>query len=315
MIKNKKIVITGGAGFIGYHLSKKLVFDNKITILDNLKRGKKDKYFKYIIKSKNLKFINLDLTKKIEIKKNEYDYVFLLASIVGVKNVNDQPYSTLKVNIQSIFNTLDILNSKKSKLIYFSTSEVYSPLVIKKKNKFPISEKNDLLILNQDSKRYTYYISKILGEKLIKFSGKPFLILRPHNIYGPRMGYSHVIPEQIYKIKNKKKSLIYSPNHKRAYCYMDDAIEQIMYLCSSKKNFNKIFNIGNPKEPITMMRLSKLIKKELKSFTKLLPTEITSGSISNRLPFLNKSLYPKCKTSLKKGVLNTIKWYQENENI
>ena len=129
------------------------------------------------------------------------------------------------------------------------------------------------------------------------------------------MGYSHVIPEQIYKIKNKKKSLIYSPNHKRAFCYIDDAIDQIMYLCSSKKNFNKIFNIGNPKEPITMMRLSKLIKKELKSFTKLLPTEITSGSISNRLPFLNKSLYPKCKTSLKKGVLNTIKWYQENENI
>ena len=204
MIKNKKILITGGAGFIGYHLSKKLVFDNKITILDNLQRGKKDKYFKDLIKSKNVKFINLDLTKKIEIKKNEYDYVFLLASIVGVKNVNDQPYSTLKVNIQSIFNTLDILNSKKSKLIYFSTSEVYSPLVIKKKNKFPISEKNDLLILNQDSKRYTYYISKILGEKLIKFSGKPFLILRPHNIYGPRMGYSHVIPEQIYKIKIKK---------------------------------------------------------------------------------------------------------------
>ena len=315
MIKNKKILITGGAGFIGYHLSKKLVFNNKITILDNLQRGKKDKYFKDLIKSKNVKFINLDLTKKIEIKKNEYDYVFLLASIVGVKNVNDKPYSTLKVNIQSTFNTLDALNSKKSKLIYFSTSEVYSPLVIKKKSKFPISEKNDLLILNQDSKRYTYYISKILGEKLVKFSGKPFLILRPHNIYGPRMGYSHVIPEQIYKIKNKKRSLIYSPNHKRAFCYIDDAIDQIMYLCSSKKNFNKIFNIGNPKEPITMIRLSKLIKKELKSSTKLLPTEITSGSISNRLPFLNKSLYPKCKTSLKKGVLNTIKWYQENENI
>ena len=141
MIKNKKILITGGAGFIGYHLSKKLVFDNKITILDNLQRGKKDKYFKDLIKSKNVKFINLDLTKKIEIKKNEYDYVFLLASIVGVKNVNDQPYSTLKVNIQSIFNTLDILNSKKSKLIYFSTSEVYSPLVIKKKTNFPSVKK------------------------------------------------------------------------------------------------------------------------------------------------------------------------------
>ena len=66
-----------------------------------------------------------------------------------------------------------------------------------------------------------------------------------------------------------------------------------------KKNFNKIFNIGNPKEPITMMRLSKLIKKELKSFTKLLPTEITSGSISNRLPFLNKSLYQNVKLLLK----------------
>ncbi len=133
MIKNKKILITGGAGFIGYHISNKLAFNNKITILDNLQRGKKDRFFKNLIKLKNVKFINSDLTKKIKIKKNKYDYVFFLASIVGVKNVNDQPYSTLKVNIQSTFNTLDILDSNKTKLIYFSTSEVYSPLVIKKK--------------------------------------------------------------------------------------------------------------------------------------------------------------------------------------
>ena len=248
MIKNKNILITGGAGFIGYHLLKKLSIFNNVTVLDNLQRGKNDNFLKELIKLKNVKFFNIYLTKKNKLKKKKYDFVFFLASIVGVKNVNNQPFNTIQTNIQSTFSTLDLIKFKKdTKLIYFSTSEVYSPLVIKKKNSFPIKENVDLLFLNNDENRYSYYISKILSEKIIKFFGLPFLILRPHNIYGPRMGYSHVIPEQIRRIKNKSKSKVFSPTHKRAFCYIDDAIDQMLSLCSNKKSFNKIYNIGNPK--------------------------------------------------------------------
>ena len=316
MIKNKKILITGGAGFIGFHLLKKLASFNDVTILDNLRRGKKDIFFKSLIKLKNVNFINVDLTQNKKLKKKKYDFVFLLAAIVGVKNVNDQPFDTLKVNIQSIFNTFNFIDfEKKTKLIYFSTSEVYSPLVIKKKIFFPIKEEADLLFLNQDDPRYAYYISKILGEKLVKFFGQPFLILRPHNIYGPRMGFSHVIPEQINKIKNQSKSIVFSSSHKRAFCYIDDAINQMLQLCSSKVNFNKIYNIGNSSEPITMIKLSKLIKNQLGTNTKLVPGSITSGSIANRVPFVKKELRSYCKTSLEEGIKKTIKWYLENEKI
>ncbi len=316
MIKNKKILVTGGAGFIGLHLIKKLFKFNKIVILDNFQRGKFDKELRFISKNKNVKIINTDLVSFNKKKKLSFDYVFLLASIVGVKNVNEKPFNTLKVNILSVFNTLDFVRfHKNTRLVYFSTSEVYSPLVIKKKKYFPIKENTDLLFLNEDSSRYTYYISKILGEKLVKFSGYSFVILRPHNIYGPRMGFSHVIPEQINKIKNKSTSKVFSPTHKRAFCYIDDAINQIIQICFLKKNYNKIYNIGNPKQPISMMKLSKLIQNQLKTKTKLIPGKITSGSINNRVPFIKKELLKNCNTKLIDGIQKTIKWYLENEKI
>jgi UDP-glucose 4-epimerase len=316
VIKNKKILVTGGAGFIGLHLIKKLFKFNKIVILDNFQRGKFDKELRFISKNKNVKIINTDLVSFNKKKKLSFDYVFLLASIVGVKNVNEKPFNTLKVNILSVFNTLDFVRfHKNTRLVYFSTSEVYSPLVIKKKKYFPIKENTDLLFLNEDSSRYTYYISKILGEKLVKFSGYSFVILRPHNIYGPRMGFSHVIPEQINKIKNKSTSKVFSPTHKRAFCYIDDAINQIIQICFLKKNYNKIYNIGNPKQPISMMKLSKLIQNQLKTKTKLIPGKITSGSINNRVPFIKKELLKNCNTKLIDGIQKTIKWYLENEKI
>ena len=102
---NKKILITGGAGFIGYHLTKKLLRKNhKILILDNLSRGKQDKDFKILLKNKNVFFKKFDLEKKISIKIKEPDYIFHLAGTVGVKEVNKNPYKTFINNIVSSIN-------------------------------------------------------------------------------------------------------------------------------------------------------------------------------------------------------------------
>ena len=89
----------------------------------------------------------------------------------------------------------------------------------------------------------------------------------------------------------------------------------MLQLCSSTKNYNKVFNIGNPNESITMIKLSKLIRKQLKSKTKLVPSSVTSGSINNRVPFIKRELQNKCKTSLEEGIKKTISWYCKNENI
>ena len=93
---------------------------------------------------------------------------------------------------------------KRSKVILFSTSEVYSPLIKKNKVKFPINEKNNIILENIVINRDAYYVSKAFNEKLVQFLNNNYLILRPHNIYGPRMGYRHVIPELIKKINQEK---------------------------------------------------------------------------------------------------------------
>ena len=147
-------------------------------------------------------------------------------------------------------------------------------------------------------------------------SGLNFINLRPHNIYGPRMGKSHVIPELIEKINSNSKSVnIFSPNHMRAFCYIDDAIEQIIKLSLDKSTNRKTYNIGNMTEEIKIYNLAKKIKKILKSKSTLKRSNITAGSPYRRVPNMRKTLNKIRKNNkikfhtLDEGLLKTIKWY------
>ena len=319
----KNIIITGGAGFIGYHLSEKLLKKNfKIIIIDNLSRGKYDNDLKKLLKNKNIKFIRFDLTKKLKINIQNPDYIFHLAGSVGVENIYKNAFNSLSNNILTLKNIIDYNNNlkKKAKLIIFSTSEVYSPLIKKKRVKFPIKEDNEIIIENEIIERDAYYISKIFNEKLAQFSNADYLILRPHNIYGPRMGYSHVIPELITKMIYEKKkltnnTLVLSPTHKRAFCFIDDAIKQIIKLSLSKKINNSVYNIGNMREEISMLDLAMKIKKLFFLESKLKKGSFTKGSPERRVPDMNKTE----KTikvfkyiNLQEGLKITLNWYLLN---
>ena len=135
-----KIVITGAAGFIGYHLVKKIIKKKyKFILIDNFSRGKKDKFFNEIIKNKRIKFLNQNLTRPFEIKDNNIKYIFHLAARIGVKNVIEKPSDTINDNLTMLINTVNAVkkNNKKVKIIFFSTSEIYSPLISNKTAKFP----------------------------------------------------------------------------------------------------------------------------------------------------------------------------------
>ncbi len=317
---NKNILITGGAGFIGYHLSKELVKKGyKIYLIDNLSRGQFDFEFKNFVKNNKIKFFKKDLKKKLKLKIKNLHYIFHLAGSVGVKNINKEPYQALINNIITLKNIIDF-NKKQnnsSKIILFSTSEVYSPLIRHHQVKFPLKEKYKIILENDFIDRDAYYISKAINEKLVQFSKATYLILRPHNIYGPRMGYSHVIPELIKKILEEKKkkttkTLIFSPNHKRAFCYIDDAVDQIIKLSLNNKIKNTIFNIGNMKEEIKVINLAKKIKKELFEKSKLILGPVTAGSPYRRVPDMKKTqkAIKKYKyTNLNNGLIKTIDWY------
>jgi UDP-glucose 4-epimerase len=314
----KNILITGGAGFIGLNLSKRLLEKgHKVFVIDNFKRAIKDDDYKKIRKNKNFTIISADLTKGIN-QNIAFSHIFHLAATVGVSNVNKSPYETLHNNLVPLFNVINYVKKKKfkSKIIFFSSSEVYSSLIENKKIKFPLTEDNQIMIPNKLIKRDSYFLSKFFGEKIVEMSGLDYVNLRPHNIYGPRMGRAHVIPELIEKINlNHKTVKIFSPNHQRAFCYIDDAIEQIIKLSLDKNINKKTYNIGNMKQEIKIYDLAKKIKKLLNSKSSLKKFHVTPGSPYRRIPSMKKTLNHfkiKNKTkfcSLNEGLLKTIDWY------
>ena len=312
----KKILITGGVGFIGFNLVKNLCKKNQVTIIDDLSRGKIDNEFKSLIIKNKINLLKVNLCKKINIKNN-FDYIFHLAATVGVKNVTKNPIYTVQNNIQSLLNLITFCKSKKNtKLIFFSTSEVYSPLIDKNlKNIFPLKENSELFIKKICIPRDSYYLSKLFSEKIIEMSGLDYIIYRPHNIYGPRMGTSHVIPELINKIiKNKFNKIVkvYSPNHKRVFCYIDDCIFQIISTCFKKKYLNNVINLGSTQKEIKINDLARLINKFSINKKRLVSGPMTLGSPHRRIPSLKKisnEIKKNKETSLFQGVKKTIDWY------
>lgn len=303
-MKNK-FLITGAGGFIGSHLVSYLN-DKKFNLylIDNKK-----------IKNKKISYLKFNLNKKIKKKLVGFTHIFHLAASLGVENISKNPYLSFKNNIYSLTNIIDNIkiNSPKCTFIYFSSSEVYSPLIKKSFKYLPTKPDIDLLINKETINRDSYYLSKIIGEKLVQFSGLNYIILRPHNIYGPNMGFRHVISELIIK-NQKNKCEIFSPNHTRSFCYISDAIEQIYKISINHKCLNKVFNIGNPFDEITIFNLAQKIKKITNSKTKLIKGPVTLGSPKRRFPSISKNLnFIKLNkfTKIDQGIINTLKWIKE----
>ena len=318
----RRVLITGGAGFMGYHLAKRLEKnDFYIDLIDDLSRGKIDKDFKYLIKKKNIRFNNIDINSNnfFSLKKRNYDYIFHFAAIVGVKNVIKKPLEVLTKNIFLLERILNFSKKQKKlkRLIFTSSSEIYAGTLKKFGLKFPTPEETTLTLNKLDDQRSTYMMSKIYGEAMCHHSKIPFTIIRPHNIYGPRMGRSHVIPELFIKAQHPKEKIleVYSPYHKRTFCYVDDAVNMIINLSKSKLSKNNIFNIGNDKNEIKIIDLAKLILIISKKKLKILPIQIDNGSPYRRCPSIKKYKRIDNKiqfTSLKVGLKNTLGWYLNN---
>ena len=205
-----KYLITGGAGFIGIKLVEELLKNKKniVYILDNFSKNTGNKNLLGILKNKNLKLIKRNLND-IEnyLKIYNFDYIYHFAAILGVKKVMDNPFITLKENIISTINLINFSKKQKKlkKICFTSTSEVYSYSLKKKIIQYPTPENIDFLIPKDFNPRSSYLLSKIVGEYLLNYSKLNFIIFRPHNIFGPQMGFAHVIPQLTKKILQSKK--------------------------------------------------------------------------------------------------------------
>jgi UDP-glucose 4-epimerase len=320
-----KILIIGGAGFIGGHLVKKLLNDKKIykiDIIDNFIRAKKDKFLNDLAKDSRISILkkNIITIKEDKFKKKNYDIIFQFGAILGVKNVINNPKKVLIDNFLIMKKSIDIAKAQKKlkKFIFLSTSEVYAGILENFKILFPTPESSPLALTNILNARTSYMLSKIYCEALCIHSKLKYLILRPHNIYGPRMGFSHVIPELIKKISKIKKNNsleLNSFSHKRAFCYIDDAVSQI-YLITKSKIVNETFNIGNNKEEISIIDLcKKILELSFRKDIKIIKKNINNFSPTRRLPSMKKIFryIKKFKyTKLEHGLIKTLNWYKNN---
>tara|TARA_B100000989_G_C19524884_1_gene466215 strand:- start:658 stop:1626 length:969 start_codon:yes stop_codon:yes gene_type:complete len=314
------ILITGSAGFIGFHLAKKLLdLKFKVIGIDNLnnyydtklKRDRNSILRKY--KQYNFHKIDLIDKKKLEniFKKYKIKIVINLAAQAGVRNSITNPTKYFDYNILGFFNIIDLSNKYKIKhFLYASTSSVYGL-----NNTFPLNEN-----LNTNSPLSFYAASKICNESMAFAYSNIFNLhctgLRFFTVYGPYGRPDMALFKFVDNIqKNKTIELFNYGNHIRDFTYIDDIIESIfrlMFIKPKTKIPFEIFNIGS-NSPHPLSRFLKIIEKELNKKAKIKKIKIQKGDIHKThadTKKLFRRINYKPKTNIYNGINKFIIWYK-----
>jgi len=267
-----KILITGGAGFIGSHLSEKLLdAGHKVTVIDNLSTGEFAN-IKHLVSNPNFSYVIDSILNKevLEPLVKKSDQIYHLAAAVGVKYIIDNPLLSLKTNIQGTENVLELANKYKCRTLVASTSEIYG-----KNNKVPFKEEDDRILGSTHISRWSYSSAKAIDEflSLAYYREKklPVVIVRCFNTVGPRQSgqYGMVIPKFVKAaLLNHPITIFGDGKQSRCFCDVTDVIEGMDRLMNSEEATGHIFNIGND-ESITIEELAIKIKELTESESKI----------------------------------------------
>jgi len=247
-----KALVTGGAGFIGSHLTERLLKDgNKVTVIDNLSTGSL-KNMASFRDDPGLEFISGDIqdVKLMESLVEQSDAVFHLAAAVGVKLIAEDPVHTIETNIGGTEIVLNIANKFHKKTLIASSSEVYG-----KSEAVPFREDDDIVLGSTSLSRWAYACSKAIDE----FLGVAFyrqynldvVIGRFFNTIGPRQTgrYGMVVPRFVRAALKNEPILIYGTGRQtRCFCYVGDLVEAIIRLMNCDQAVGRVFNIGTNEE-------------------------------------------------------------------
>lgn len=245
-------LITGGAGFIGSHLSDLLLGrGDQVTVIDDLSTGsmrniahlRSHPQFSYIIDDVNNRRVTAELV-------DEADAIFHLAAAVGVQLIVDDPIRTIETNIRCTEVILDLAAKKKKKVMIASTSEVYG-----KTDKLPFRESGDLVLGPTSKSRWNYAASKMVDEFLALAYWKqhrlPVFIVRLFNTVGPRQTgqYGMVVPRFVAQALQSDPITVYGDgNQQRCFGHVHDAVEGVVGLMDSDASVGQVFNVGSEEE-------------------------------------------------------------------
>ncbi|HNW24981.1 MAG TPA: GDP-mannose 4,6-dehydratase [Candidatus Cloacimonas sp.] len=259
-----KILITGGAGFIGSHLAEKLLNEgNEIYVIDNLSTGRLENIESFKDKPNFHLTIGSVLNRELmEMLISKVEQVYHLAAAVGVKYIIENPLLSLKTNIMGTDNVLELCNKYKAKALIASTSEIYG-----KSEQVPFSEMDDRLMGSTHISRWGYGSSKAIDEFLAlafyREKKLPVVIVRCFNTVGPRQTgqYGMVLPKFIKAALLDQPLVIYG-NGEQTRCFADvsDVIEAFTKLMNTPECAGEIFNVGTT-ESISITDLAKKVKE------------------------------------------------------
>ena len=318
----KKSLIIGGGGFIGSHIAEYLLQNRtyKVHIVDNLSRGSSggSALIKKYRDTGRFKFSSLDLTKLVNFDQldDDYDYVYMLAAMVGVDTVNSVPHEVIRVNSMLALNTLEWLRASScDRVVFSSTSETYAGTIEAFGYDVPTNESVPLTVEDIGHSRFTYAITKMLGESgFINYAKQGYfeaVIVRYHNVYGANMGFRHVIPHLVERFQNNESPfLIYGHDQTRAFNYISDAVAGTV-LAAEKGRSGEIYHIGDSDE-ITIEALTRFVGNIMNysGFYEYAPT--FPGSVSRRCPDISKAkshLGYSPSVNWQAGVALTVNWY------
>ncbi|MFD6935398.1 NAD-dependent epimerase/dehydratase family protein [Streptomyces goshikiensis] len=315
----KKILITGGAGFIGMHLARRLADQHDVTLLDDFSRGREDAELDEL--RTRVSVFTHDLTLPIpDGLPRDFDEVYHLAAVVGVVYSNEEPQRVLRTNLLSTIHLLDWFKELDGATLCFaSSSEAYAGSVTAGMAPVPTPEDVQLVVSDPTVARSSYGFSKIAGELLCRnyaqAYGFPLRMVRFHNVYGPRMGYEHVIPQFIERLLGGADPFeIYGADQFRAFCYVTDAVDAIAALTALPNKETLLVNVGNDREEIQIEHLARVVFDTVGRHPALEIHPAPPLSPERRVPdvsLLRSLTGYEPEVDLREGVSRTYAWYAE----
>lgn len=312
----KKIaVITGGAGFIGSHLSDRLIKEDlRVICLDNFITGSLEN-IKRLLKENTFRLIRQDVAKYISIK-GKVDYVLHFASPASPKDYLKFPIQTLKIGSLGTHNALGLAKKKKAIFMLASTSEVYGDPLLHPQPEEYWGNVNPTGIRScyDESKRFAEAIT-MAYHRIHKIDTR---IARIFNTYGPRMRMNdgRVVPNFIYQALNNRPLTVYGAGRQsRSFCYIDDLIEGIWRLMHSR--IHQPLNLGNPRE-FTILELARLVIKLTGIKSKIVFKPLPEDDPRQRRPDIaraKKILNWRPAIELEDGLRRTIQWFSGNHTL
>ena len=316
MISGKRVLITGGAGFIGTSLALRLYEQNRLVILDTFSRDALTGT--PLERHPNVSVVRGDVRDMDAVVRavDGCDIVIHMASIAGVDNVMQNPVPTMEV---SLFGTANVLRACRDaggieRFVDFSTSEVFGS------HAYNVGEGDVTTLGAVGEARWTYAVSKLATEHLTynyyKQFGLPTVAVRPFNIYGPRQVGQGAIHHFIRRALAHEPVTVHNDGAQiRSWCYIDDIVDGILLCLEKDEAVGHTFNIGNPRGTLTIYNLAREILRLSSSSSHIEFVPWKFADVELRIPNIEKArtlLGYAPRVDLEEGLLRTIYWYRQS---